>query len=45
MRRIYYFKAYNADDTDAIPALRKSDQKPGLYDTVSDQFIIATRIF
>ena len=40
--RIYSFKIYNSDDTllaNFVPAVRKSDNEVGFYETVSNQFI------
>lgn len=40
--RLYSFKIYNSDDTllaNFVPAVRKSDNEVGFYETVSNQFI------
>ena len=40
--QIYYYHHKKADDTEAnlIPCLRRSDSKPGMYDTVSQTFYV-----
>lgn len=39
--RIYYAQLYNPEKVfDAIPCYRKSDHKPGMYDTVTNTFFV-----
>ena len=38
--KLYYFKAYDNDviKRDMVPAIRKEDNKPGMYDFITDTF-------